>query len=213
MVNKVTKSLCCAYLLAAVLCACHAPPQASSNLPGQEAAQTPTPQPSATPEEVNPLLFGVGGGMPRGDEAWRRFMADGRYRIARASDFNFPEAARQSHERDLVMYLAAPYVVNDIDRDYRSRDAAVIVVDTTRNDAERFGLVIFTEPEDGDGETVPEPFWLYRDRDLSRTFIGWNSEGMNLRTYRDDGTYTVCYVKWERRQQRYFCNQRTYNEQ
>lgn len=206
MIGKVSAGLRCASLAAAVLCACCSPQQASSGAPQQEAAARATaPQPSPAPAQLNPLSFGVGGGMARGDEAWERFTADGRYRIARAGDFNFPEAAWQRRRVDLERYVAAPYVVNDIDRDYRSRDAAVVVGDTTRDDAERFGLVIFTEPADGDGETVPQPFWLYRDRDLSRTSIGWDSEGMALLHSRDDGTNAVCHVKWDRQRRRYDC--------
>lgn len=208
MVNKVITSLCCSYLLLPLLLACHTPQQASSSsrLSSQEAPQATATQPPRTPNEVNPLLLGLTGGLPRAAEAWQRFTSEGRYRVARASDFNFPEAARQSSGRDLDIYLAAPYMTGDIDRDYRSRDVAVVVVDTTRDDAERYGLVIFTEPEDGDSETIPQPYWLYRNRDLSRTFIGWNSEGMNLRTYRDDGSFTLCRVKWNRQRRQYLCN-------
>lgn len=207
MVGKTTSfSLCCFYLLAAVLCACHAPQQASlsSGLPEQEAAQTRPVSPSATPEEINPLSFGLTGGVPRGDEAWRRFIADGRYRVARASDFTFSEAARVKGGRDLEIGQASPYMAGDIKRDDdRFRDAAVIVVDTARDDAERFGLVIFAESKDS--ETVPEPYWFYRDRDMSRTLLSWDSEGLNLRTYQEDGTFTVCRVKWNQRQREYRC--------
>lgn len=204
MVCKVRRNLYCSSLLVAILHACNAP-LPSTSLPGQEAAQRPTPQATVAPKEVNPLSLGPDGGMPRGDEAWRQFTADGRYRIARASDFSFSDAALQSGGHDLDMRLVSPYMVGDIDRDYRSRDVGVIVIDTTRDEAERFGLVIFTELKGGDREAIPQPFWLYRERDLSKAMLSWDSEGMNLRTYRDDGSFTLCRIKWNKRQQRYYC--------
>jgi hypothetical protein len=194
------------YLIVAVLGACNVPEQGvSSSSPVRDLQRAPTPQQIATPE-VNPLLIGLEGGLPRGREAWESFTADSRYRVARASDFNFSEAAMRSGGVDLKKGLLFPYMTGDIDRDYRSRDVAVIIVDTKRNDAERFGLIIFTEPEDGDSGSIPQPYWLYRDRDLSRTLLSWDSEGLNLRTYHDDGSFTMCRVRWNRKQQQYLCN-------
>lgn len=155
-------------------------------------------------QPVNPLIIGLTGGVPRGEEAWQRFTADGRYRVARAEDFIIPDAARREGGEYLQRMLEFPFIAGDVNRDGPSRDCAVIVVDTTRSDAERFGLVIFNAPEDDN--TIPQPHWLYRERDLSRTVLGWDSEGLNLRTYRDDSTFALCRVRWDERRQRYFCN-------
>src|SRR2546423_469882 len=101
MNERLGKSLGLSYLLIAVLCACHMRQQASSLSPASEprTPQMTTPQQPETPE-VNPLIVGLTGGLPRGLEAWQRFSADGRYRIARASDFNFSEDAMRDGDGD-----------------------------------------------------------------------------------------------------------------
>ncbi len=155
-------------------------------------------------QKFDPLSTGLTGGMPRGAEAWQQFIADGRYRIARADDFNFSEAAKKKGGLDIEHRIKFPYIEGDFNYDYISKDRAVIVVDTTRSDAERFGLVIFNASEDV--RDIPQPHWLYRERDLSKTVLSWSRDGLGLMEYREDGAFVVCHVKWDKQQRKYSCS-------
>jgi hypothetical protein len=137
-------------------------------------------------------------------ESWRRFVADGQYRLADVHDFLFSEAARREGGIDLQRWSNFPVVIGDFDGDGRARDAAIIVVDTNRNDSERFGLVIFINITDVANSA--RPYWVYRNRDLSRTMLGWSRDGLSLREYLEDGTFTLCHIRWNKLHHEYVCN-------
>jgi len=129
------------------------------------------------------------------DVAWHAFTKDGRYRLARKDDFK--SVARAFGSDDPLNSIFAycwgrlgydPYP----DRFYH---LAAIVVDTQRIDDARFGLVIFSAPKNGDG--AYQPYWLYRDRDLSRTVVWTGSGDLMIGQYRDDGTRDASLVRWD----------------
>jgi hypothetical protein len=91
----------------------------------------------------------------------------------------------------------------DINEDGDYNDFAAIVVDTRRENPERFGLVIFSAPKNRAGPY--RPHWLYRDRDLSRTVMAVASSRLSVESYLDDGSRQACFVRWDRQKQRYFC--------
>ncbi len=131
------------------------------------------------------------------------FTDNGRYRIARAEDFKIPAAAMKEEGNSISLAIKFAYVGDDINRDALHRDRAFIVVDTTRSDPERFGLVIFNEQKDR--ESLPRPNWVYREKDLSRTAMFWASSELLLVEYNEDGKYNVCRVKWNQSRQEYSC--------
>src|SRR6266404_9785823 len=158
--------------------------------------QTRTPEPATS--NTNQQVFSSTNNMPTGifdehsegaKEAWNRFTEGGRYRVARASDFDIPKAATENDElrRDIERATKFAYVGEDINHDGLGRDRAFIVVDTKRTDARRYSLVIFNELEDE--RAIPEPRRVYRDIDLSRTVMFWVRGELTLRDYRADGTY------------------------
>ena len=135
------------------------------------------------------------------DVAWHAFTKDGRYRLARKDDFK--SAARAFGSDDPLNSIFAycwgrlgydPYP----DRFYH---LAAIVVDTQRTDDARFGLVIFSAPKSGDG--TYQPYWLYRDRDLSRTVVWTGSGDLMVGQYRDDGTRDASLVHWDARRKQF----------
>ncbi len=137
--------------------------------------------------------------------AWKQFTKDGRYQIARASDFKMPEWTKTVYySSDIGLAMKYPYCDGDINRDGVQNDFAFIVVDSTRNDAARFGIVIFSKRKDG--KDYESPRWLFRDSDLSTTTLGRSSGGpMHIVQYREDGTRRFCYVKWNRQLKEYYC--------
>ena len=128
------------------------------------------------------------------DVAWHTFTKDGRYRLARKDDFKSPSRAFGSDDplNSIFAYCwgRLGYDLNP-DRWYH---LAAIVVDTQRTDDARFGLVIFSAPKNGDG--TYQPYWLYRERDLSRTVVWTGSGDLLVAEYRDDGSRDVSFVQW-----------------
>ena len=131
-----------------------------------------------------------------------------RYRAAQARDFKFSgrvsdilakEIGPDWHNR-----ISRPYISEDIDRLGGDYDFAIIVVDPTRNTADRFSLVIFSES--ADHQKPHTPFWLYRDRDLSGGVLRWSRAGLYLTNYDEDGAETTCLIMWDTNKQTYVCS-------
>ena len=147
-------------------------------------------------------------GNPKGAEAWQQFVGNGRYRLAQQEDFQFSDAAisRLRHVSGDSWRSRAfnAHTGGEINHDKFYHDGAYIVVDTTRNDSKKFGLVIFNEQP---GEGPHQTHWLYEERDLSRTVFGWASSGLHLEEFSEEGEARVCYVNWNEARQRYSCDQ------
>ncbi len=179
------------------------PPARQATPPATVQHSANTQQTSESPR-TDSMPTGIFDGDQGGTEAWQRFTEDGRYRVARAADFKIPEVAMQENGYDIGNAIKFAYVGEDINHDGLYRDRALIIIDTTRNDAKRLGLVIFNELKDK--TTLPKPYWLYRERDLSRAVMFWSSGGLGIREYDEDGTYHLCRVRWNQLQQKYYCD-------
>jgi hypothetical protein len=146
-------------------------------------------------------------GNPKGAEAWRQLIANGQYRLAQAQDFQLSNAARRRllyiFGEDWQSRVFNPYTGGEINHDKYYHDSAFIVVDKTRNDPKRFGLIIFNEQEGG---SPHKTYWLYKERDLSTTVFGWASSGLHLEEFNEAGEFALCYVKWDAARQEYSCD-------
>jgi hypothetical protein len=136
------------------------------------------------------------------DSAWHSFTKDGRYRLARKDDFKSAARAFGSAEHPLNSIFAYCWGRIGYDRHQdRWHHLAAIVVDTHRTDDARFGLVIFSAPKDGDG--TYQPYWLYRDRDLSRTVVWTGTGDLMVAEYRDDGSRDKSFIHWDRKRKQF----------
>jgi len=108
--------------------------------------------------------------------AWANFTRDGRYKLAR--DF---------------AYL---YSWGDLGHPYETghKHLTVLVVDTTKTEPNRFGVVIFSAPE-GEGGRYKQ-YWFYRDRDTPNADIHGGSGYLFV-----DG----CSVRWNASRKQYLC--------
>ena len=161
----------------------------------QQSRSEPTPEPLRLSDPTC-CKFGT----PAPDElkeAWRQFVQDGPYRLAHPRDMNF-----RGEERVTSLY-DFPWGELGYDQIPGADHLAAIVVDTTRTDDARFGLVIFSAPRNRNGAYVPH--WLYRGRDLSRTSVTRVTGELSISEYHDDGTETICHVRWNRQQRWYIC--------
>jgi hypothetical protein len=145
-------------------------------------------------------------GDPKGAEAWRKFISSDRYRLAQRRDFQFSEATKRILSQmfpDSGLSRIHPYTGGEINHDSFYHDSAYIVVDRATNRANKFGVVIFNEQP---GDTSSKEYWLYKDRDLSKTVFGWASSGLHLQEFNDRGEYSICYVNWNKSRQEYSCD-------
>lgn len=91
----------------------------------------------------------------------------------------------------------------DINSDGFSRDCAVVVVDTSLKGRNRFGIVIFNQVENQN--SIAPANWLYRNKDLSTSVLGWSRDGLSVKTYKENNDFDLCYVTWDKQDRSYFC--------
>ena len=131
------------------------------------------------------------------DKAWRSFTANGRYRLALKNDLKSP--AREFGSDSLNSIFA--YCWGQLGTNSVKNHLAAIVVDTSRNDADRFGLVIFSAAETADG--LYKPYWVYQKRDLSGSVVWTGSGDLMVADYKEDGSREVFYVQWDKMRRRF----------
>ncbi len=180
---------------------CNAP-QSAHKVEEQVAPQISTPAQSPTEGATEAMPSGLFDQDARGMEAWLRFQADGRYRMARRDDFQIPEAVMKENLNDPFFTNKFAYVAGDFNRDGHLLDRAFIVVDTTTTRGECFGLVVFNAPVD---EALPSVHWVLKDLDLSKSVLSAATEIMSLTEYHADGTQQVCNVRWNKKRAEYSC--------
>lgn len=116
---------------------------------------------------------------------WRNFTADGKYRLAQPSEMTVSKITQS--------YV---YIWGDLNYNKRIEDEhlAAIIVDTTKTDADKFSLVIFSPIRKTKDKY--DINWLYRDKNLSKTIVSRASGDFYVAEYADDGSRKSCSVKW-----------------
>lgn len=192
----------CIFLLAVCSCA-HSGAESNKAFP-LSTSKNAEAQPTATPSEItDPTCCGLDYNREGLAQAWHQFTESGQFRLARTDEMTFPESAKREWGSDWNS-INQPFRYAwgkrgfDTDKDH----LVAIVVDTTKSDAERFGLVIFSYPNNS---KEYRPYWLYRNRDLSRMIILAFSGGLMLSEYNEDGTRNSCDVFWNTKTKRYIC--------
>lgn len=161
-------------------------------------------QPVSSNQGRDFLQSGIFETNPKALQAWLGFTKDGRYRAANAGDFAFSEASK-NELRELFgerwyPRINHPAITGDISRRNWFYDLAVIVVDTSRTDVGRFGVVIFDIPKE---EKSPSIHWLFRGRDLSSALLSWHNNWPVLVFYHNDGSADPYYINWNEKTQEY----------
>jgi len=129
--------------------------------------------------------------------AWQDFVAKSPYRMVSIEDLRDPEA--KSHR---------PYAYSwgdlGFDRDpSQSYHLAVIVIDSSKSENERFGIVIFSAPRHEHG--IYKPYWLLRDKDLSRAFFSGFSGYLEVVINNANGKPDGCDIHWSDKAHAYVC--------
>ncbi|HVE56844.1 MAG TPA: hypothetical protein VNB22_08445 [Pyrinomonadaceae bacterium] len=137
---------------------------------------------------------------------WKNFVADGKYRLAQPFDMKFSEAAKSQlpgqGKSPIVPY---EYIWGDLNFGKRIEDdhLAAIVVDTTKDGNDRFGLVIFSPVKNTKNKY--DVNWLYHNADLSKTTVNRASGYFYVSTFSDDGSRKACSVKWDKKLNKFEC--------
>lgn len=142
-----------------------------------------------------------------GPTAWSDLTRDGKYRLAAKEDFKFPTGACKEDSNCMEWAINLPILDAEIDGDATvqrpDKDVAAIVVDTTIESQNRFGVVIFNASPDP--TAVPTAHWLIKDKDLSKAKLGYSRDGLSVSLYNDDGSYINCYARWDKASGEYNC--------
>jgi hypothetical protein len=172
-----------------------------------ETQESARPEPTPSHEVSDPTCCGFTTYHQGIDQAWRLFTQDGQFRLVLEKDMRFSGAARSEIVRRTGRIIWSPlnqvfayswgHLGYDTDQDL----LAVIVVDDSRTEDSRYGLVIFGKPKGG----TYRPYWLYQNRDLSKTVVYQVTGSLGVGDYHDNGTYKNCWVEWNSRRNQFIC--------
>lgn len=191
------KALGSLLLTSMALCACHGP-AAVSQSPTSNETPIATPKQATDPPEMTDPTCCDDTASAELKKAWLLFVKSGQYRLAGKQDMRDPEA--MSHR---------PYAYSWGDLGFdtdasQSYHLAAIVVDTSRKeDDDRFGVVVFSAPRGEKG--AYKPYWLLRNKDLSRAFFSGYSGYLELVINNRDGSPGGCDIRWNNQLRRYSC--------
>jgi hypothetical protein len=219
------------WVVTCMLSACQASAARNGNDLGNASkiSNQPTPDNEADPRGCIDKDIGNPIGLKK---AWHQFTSDGHYRLARQEDFHIPEAVlerrieaskdmmknsglseverkrmiesairSQYHQKIICPVLGA----GDFNLDGNYSDLAVIIVDTTKSDPERFGLIIFNAQKNK--KALYTLHWLFQNRDLSKMVLSGIKDRLIINELRDDGELVNHSVVWDSTQKKYICNQ------
>jgi len=157
---------------------------------------SPSPTPSVTPPpqpDINEWLDNDA--EVRNDtrlkRAWARFEQSQKYKPAQSADRKFVPG--ESSMSFAIWWGAEAY---------RGPEFLVaIVVDPSRSDPNRYGMVVIAAPESAGGNY--KSYWVARDEDMSRYIIAPASGSVTIQCYREDGTYDSKTLGWYQSRQEF----------
>lgn len=131
--------------------------------------------------------------------AWRRFEKSQEYRLAKPSDRNLtPAALARTHLTN--PNHAAPSMIWWGTSGYRGfvgKDFLVaIVVDPSRSDSKRFGLVVLAAVASVGKDY--KTYWVSREEDMESYLLSASSGTVFMECFRRDGSQEVKVLTWER---------------
>ena len=127
--------------------------------------------------------------------AWKQFTRDGQYRLARAADMLFTEDAKRRINASFSMWQGDTMFAGEF---------VALVIDTTKTDQNRFGIVLF-RPDKAWARATYSPRWLMRNRDLSSTAIDRVSGYLFIHSFTTGDKYESCRVHWNASKRCYIC--------
>jgi hypothetical protein len=136
--------------------------------------------------------------------AWHQFERSQKYRLAQIGDRNLTHAA------DARVRANNPYQIVPIlnwwgARGYRGANTndfvIAIVVDPSRSDPKRYGLVVIAAVA-SQGSTY-KPYWVLREQDMESYLISPASGSVFIECFRRDGSEETKELIWERKSRQF----------
>src|SRR4030095_1759876 len=129
--------------------------------------------------------------------AWTDFERSHKYRMAQPSDRNLSPRAQAQVDSNTNQII--PYLNWWGARGYRGKTdfLVVIVVDPTRSDPNRYGLVVFAAPK-SEGPNF-KPYWVLRNEDLESCLLSGASGTVWIERFNRDGTEQTKELVWDRK--------------
>jgi len=136
--------------------------------------------------------------------AWRNFESTEKYRLAQPSDRNLTPAAAAR-----VKSNAAHQIIPVINwwgaRGYRGANTQdfliAIVVDPSRTDPKRYGLVVIAAVA-SQGPAY-KPYWVLREEDMESYLLSPASGSVFIECFQRDGTEQTKELVWDRRSRQF----------
>ena len=134
--------------------------------------------------------------------AWRDFERTQDYRLAHPSDRKLTPAAlarvKSNNPNQIIPYLTWWDASG-----YRGRGdfLVAIVVDPSRSDANRYGLIVIAAPESEGGNY--KPYWVVREEDMESYLISPASGSLFVECFRRDGTEETKELVWMRKRRQF----------
>jgi hypothetical protein len=132
--------------------------------------------------------------------AWQNFERNQKYRLARPSDRNLTPAAAarvQSNNPHQIVPILNWWGA----RGYRGANTndfvIAIVVDPSRSDPKRYGLVVIAAVA-SEGAAY-KPYWVLREEDLESYLISPASGSVYIECFHRDGTEQTKEIVWDRK--------------
>jgi hypothetical protein len=136
--------------------------------------------------------------------AWRNFERSQKYRLAQPSDRKLTPAAAARVKSNNPNQIK-PFLTWWGAQGYRGSDTKdfliAIVVDPSRSDPNRYGLVILAAVA---SEGPPyKPYWVLREEDLESYLISPASGSVFMECFRRDGTDQTKELAWDRKSRQF----------
>ena len=136
--------------------------------------------------------------------AWKQLERSQNYRLAQFSDRNLTAAAAARVKSNNSNQIK-PSLIWWGARGYRGADTQdfliAIVVDPSRSDPKRYGLVVIAAVASDGGRY--KPYWASRDEDMESYLISPASGSMFIECFHRDGTEQTKELIWERKSRQF----------
>lgn len=129
--------------------------------------------------------------------AWIAFERSQKYRLAQPADRRLSPAATERVRTNSSNQIRPSLIWWGADG-YRGKEFLVaIVVDPSRSDVNRYGLVVLAAPE-SEGARY-KTYWVAREEDMESYLISPASGGVYIECFRRDGTKETKTLIWSRK--------------
>lgn len=134
---------------------------------------------------------------------WNKFLAETNYRLAKAEDFKFPEAAINKEDLNESFLVKCPLEARDINGDGDDGDLVALVVNKSLEAKDKFSLVVFpTDKKNPKAEG--KAFFVIQNKDLSSSGLSISRLGVGIIRYNSDGTTDYSTIKWNNEKKQFF---------